>query len=84
MPRAGAPGHFIHSHGVHGAGFHLPFPGCSRMTRDTVLRRRLTSVRKNVSSGRRSDRAQENRLCGVLNIISGPRANDPRPPRVAP
>jgi hypothetical protein len=31
----------------------------------------LISVRKNVSSDRRSDRAQENRLCGVLNIISG-------------
>jgi hypothetical protein len=49
----------------------LPLPGRSRMTRDTVLRRRLISVRKNVSSGMRSDRAQENRLCGVLNIISG-------------
>jgi hypothetical protein len=74
-----------HSQGVHADGFHLPVLARSLATTRADLRgdRRAISVRKKVKSDNLSDRAQVNRLCGVLNIAD-PRAQDPREMRAQP
>jgi hypothetical protein len=69
-PRNDVSRHFTHSQGVHAAGFHLPVLARSLAKTRADLRggRRWISVRKKVNSANLSDRAQLNRLCGVLNI----------------
>jgi hypothetical protein len=66
--------HFIHSHGVHAAGFQRllarSLTGSFAVPREAG-RRRLSSVWKmenSEKSGNRSDRAQTKRFCGVLNM----------------